>query len=122
MAEHDTVTEQTWQDFHAVVNMTGQELREWLLTDASGEDAFDNDPARPVSRTGEDIVNLLNKRRTDVTESDTELMREVTEFVRDQLADPRREDAQWRRRLMSVGHDPLKPDSARPDEEPDLEK
>lgn len=122
MAEHDPVTDQTWQDFHAVVNMTGQELREWLLTNASGEEAFSNDPARPVWRRGEDVVNVLNKRRTDVTEGDVELMREVSEFIRDQLAAPRREDMEWRHRLMSVGHDPLSPDSARPDEEEDLER
>ncbi|WP_159941685.1 MULTISPECIES: DUF3140 domain-containing protein [unclassified Nocardiopsis] len=122
MAEHDPVIDEVWEDFHSVVNMTGQELREWLLTDASGEEAFDSDPARPVSGRKEAIVNLLNKRRTDVTEADVELMREVTEFVRDQLADPRREDPAWRHRLMSVGHDPLSPDSARPDEEADLER
>ncbi|MFD6952098.1 hypothetical protein A6A08_02725 [Nocardiopsis sp. TSRI0078] len=122
MAEHDPVVDDVWNDFHSVVNMTGQELREWLLTNASGENAFGADPAHPVWRKGEAIVNLLNKRRVDVTDGDVELMREVSEFVRDQLADPRREDAEWRHRLMSVGHDPLSPDSARPDEEEDLER
>ncbi|WP_150241561.1 DUF3140 domain-containing protein [Nocardiopsis quinghaiensis] len=122
MAEHDPVVDEVWNDFHSVVNMTGQELREWLLTNASGENAFSNDPAHPVWRKGEAIVNLLNKRQVDVTKDDVELMREVSEFVRDQLADPRREDAEWRHRLMSVGHDPLSPDSARPDEEEDLER
>lgn len=122
MPEHDPVIDEAWEDFHAVVNMSGQELRAWLLTDASGENAFSSDSAHPVWRKGEDVVNLLNKRRTDATQADLELMGEVTEFVRDQLADPRREDAQWRHRLMSVGHDPLSPDSARPDEEEDLER
>ena len=118
MAEHDPAVDDAWQDFHSVVNMRGEELREWLLTNASGEDAFDTaDPAHPVWRKGEAIVNLLNKRQVDVTESDVELMLEVAGFVRAELADPHREDAEWRHRLMSVGHDPLSPDSARPDEE-----
>jgi hypothetical protein len=36
--------EMSWAEFHRTVNMTGQELRTWLLTDASGEAAF---PATP---------------------------------------------------------------------------
>ncbi len=117
MAEHDPVVDEAWEEFHAVVNMTGEQLREWLLTNASGEDSFRTEPGHTVSRRGEAVVNLLNKRRGDVTGSDVELMREVTEYVRGQLADPHREDAEWRHRLMSVGHDPLSPDSVRPDEE-----
>ncbi|WP_047868625.1 DUF3140 domain-containing protein [Nocardiopsis sp. RV163] len=117
MAEHDPAVDEAWEEFHAVVNMTGEQLREWLLTNASGEDAFRTEPGHTVSRRGEAVVNLLNKRRVDVTEADVELMREVAEYVRGQLADPHREDARWRHRLMSVGHDPLSPDSVRPDEE-----
>ncbi len=32
--------ELAWEDFHRLVNMTSDELRTWLLTDASGEVAF----------------------------------------------------------------------------------
>lgn len=98
--------------------MTGEELRQWLLTDASGEEAFEQpEPDLNVSDLGEAIVDLLNKRRGDVTQSDVELMRGVVQFLRRELSAPRPEEDAWRRRLMSVGHDPLRPDSARPDEE-----
>lgn len=45
MSDHLTAEgEMSWAEFHRTVNMTGQELRTWLLTDASGEAAF---PATP---------------------------------------------------------------------------
>jgi hypothetical protein len=117
MAQHDPEVDKVWDDFHSVVNMAGEELREWLLTDASGEEAFEPEPDLNVSNRGEEIVALLNKRKVDVTESDVRLMEDVARFVHDALADPHREDAGWRRRLMSVGHDPLRPDSVWPGEE-----
>lgn len=109
MAVSDPETDRLWEEFHESVNMTSEELRRWLLTDASGEEAFPADGG--VGAEGEEIVRLLGKRRTDVTSSDIELMERVTRFVREELARPRLEDDGWRRRLMRVGHDPLSPDS-----------
>ena len=118
MAGHDERADAVWDAFHAVVNMTGEELREWLLTDASGEEAFERaEPDLGVSPRGEEVVSVLRKRRTDLTGADIDLMERVTDHVRGLLAEPRREDPAWRRSLMSVGHDPLRPDSVRPDEE-----
>lgn len=109
MAVSDPQVDRLWEEFHASVNMTGQELRSWLLTDASGEEAFA--AGTDVSAEGEYIVQLLDKRKTDVTSSDIELMERVTRFVQDELARPRRQDDEWRRKMMRVGHDPLSPDS-----------
>jgi hypothetical protein len=118
MADHDDRVDAVWEEFHGVVNMTGEELREWLLTDASGEEAFEQpEPDLRVSARGEEVVAVLRKRRTDVTDADIDLMERVTNGVRRLLADPRREDPAWRHTLMTVGHDPLRPDSVRPDEE-----
>ena len=109
MAASDPNTDRLWEEFHASVNMTGEELRRWLLTDASGEEALP--AADGVGDEGEQIVRLLDKRRTDLTSSDVELMERVTRFVQDELTNPRPQDGAWRRRLMRVGHDPLSPDS-----------
>ncbi|RKS06977.1 uncharacterized protein DUF3140 [Nocardiopsis sp. Huas11] len=118
MAQHDPEVDEVWDDFHSVVNMPGEELRQWLLTDASGEEAFEQpEPDLNVSGRGEEIVAVLNKRKVDVTDSDVRLMGDVARFVHDALAEPRREDPGWRRRLMSVGHDPLRPDSVWPGED-----
>jgi hypothetical protein len=33
---HSEIDDALWDDFHAVVNMTSRELRDWLETDAAG--------------------------------------------------------------------------------------
>lgn len=114
------MTEQTpaelellWEEFHQVVNMTSDEIRVWLLTDASDEDgSFPADPRMDLSELGTRVVDLLRKRKMDLTADDANVMREVVDYVEDQTADPppdAENDREWRRSLMSVGHDPLKP-------------
>lgn len=97
--------------------MSGHELRTWLLTQASGEVAFPAEPDLNLPSLGEAVVEVLNKRRADVQDSDLEVMHEVVQVARGELADPRPEEEAWRHRLMTIGHDPLKPDSPRPDED-----
>ncbi len=101
-----------WDEFHQVVNMTSDELRTWLLTDASGEDAFPADPDIPVPELGRQVVQLLRKRKVDLTDADRDTMQRVVDFVEDKLEKPPGSgaaDEAWRHSLMTVGHDPLKP-------------
>lgn len=109
--------ELAWEDFHRLVNMTSDELRTWLLTDASGEEAFPADgPGPGVSELGVRVVDVLRKRKVDLTESDGEVMQEVVDYVEDRLErrPPHAErDEEWRHALMSVGHDPLRPEPSR---------
>lgn len=102
-----------WDEFHQVVNMTSEELRAWLLTAASGEEALPDEPGLGVPELGLRVVDLLRKRKTDLTDADTDTMRQVVDFVEDQTE--RRPDwvepeDEWRHSLMTVGHDPLKAD------------
>ncbi|TYK46782.1 DUF3140 domain-containing protein [Actinomadura decatromicini] len=110
-------TELAWEDFHRLVNMTSDELRNWLLTDASGEEAFpEPGPGPGVSELGARVVDILRKRKVDLTDSDTDVMRRVVDYVEDRLDDPPREglrDDAWRHALMTVGHDPLRPEPSR---------
>lgn len=110
MAE-TSVDDELWQQFHLVVNMTSHELSDWLRTRSAGEDteAF---PDRAGTETGHHVLQILGKRRTDLTADDARVMRNVV----DRVAGERREDleptageAHWRHRLMTIGHDPLKP-------------
>ncbi len=104
-----------WERFHATVNMTSPELRAWLLTSASGEEAFTPDPDLHLEELGRGVLHVLGKRRTDLTPEDAELMSEVVRLVAEWLPGPSIADGTdgddgttWRHRLMSVGHDPLK--------------
>jgi Protein of unknown function (DUF3140) len=101
-----------WEEFHRVVNMTSDELRAWLLTQASGEDALPPDPDVRLPGLGRRVVEVLRKRKVDLTADDTAAMHDVVDYVEDQLASPPTTGAaneQWRRSLMTVGHDPLRP-------------
>ncbi len=101
-----------WDEFHQVVNMTSEEIRAWLMTAASGEEAFPAGPGLGVPELGLRVVELLRKRKTDLTDDDTGTMRQVVDFVEDRAG--RRpagsaDGGEWRHELMCVGHDPLKP-------------
>lgn len=104
--------QELWEEFHRDVNMTSQELRTWLMTDASGEVAFAAEPGMRVSELGRHVVRILGKRRADLTDEDAKVMRTVVDFVASRRGSPPpqgADDEKWRRSLMTVGHDPLKP-------------
>lgn len=111
MAASAQVSAELWDEFHRVVNMTSRELREWLSVDAAGEHAEEL-PDKSGRPTGRRVLDVLGKRRTDLTEDDVQVMRRVCDIVRSQRPpelDPRAGGDEWRRSLMSIGHDPLKP-------------
>ncbi|NEA47890.1 DUF3140 domain-containing protein [Streptomyces sp. SID10815] len=102
-----------WEDFHRVVNMTSQELAAWLRVRDAGEDT-EPLPDDAGSPTGQHVLAILQKRRTDLTDDDLRVMRKVVDSVADQ-ADLENEpepsdagDTRRRHRLMTLGHDPLK--------------
>ncbi|WP_031508904.1 DUF3140 domain-containing protein [Streptomyces megasporus] len=103
--------EALWDDFHGVVNMSSNELGAWLRTSESGERGEEL-PDRAGSETGQRVLAILRKRRTDLTDEDLAVMREVVDTVnaereRVRVADAVR-DPEWRHRMMSLGHDPVK--------------
>ncbi|MFC0041267.1 DUF3140 domain-containing protein [Actinomadura rayongensis] len=102
-----------WDEFHGAVNMTSEELREWLLTDASGVDALPAAPGSGVPDLGRHVALILRKRKMDLTREDVDTMRRVVDRIHDYLANPPAEGASresWRHGLMNLGHDPLKPE------------
>ncbi|MDD9207133.1 DUF3140 domain-containing protein [Georgenia sp. 10Sc9-8] len=105
------ITDDLWNDFHRVVNMSSRELREWLATAESGQNT-DALPDQAGSERSRQILEILDKRRTDLTEKDVALIGEVVEEItaeRGNDAEPEAGDTAWRHHLMSLGHDPLKP-------------
>lgn len=104
-----------WEDFHRAVNMTSAELAAWLRVRDADEDA-EPLPEEAGTPTGQHVLAILQKRRTDLTDDDIRVMHRVVERVGD-LADVENEpqpetspeDTRRRHRLMTLGHDPLKP-------------
>lgn len=113
MAERQ-VSDELWQEFHDVVNMTSRELADWLRTESAGE-VTEPDGSLPELEVGEQVVAILGKRRTDLTDDDIDTMQQVVDQVRTIRGDepePEAYDDDVRRMLMSFGHDPLKPAEA----------
>jgi len=104
------VSDELWQGFHRVVNMTSRELEEWLRVESSGE-TTEALPDQAGPETGRHVVAILGKRRADLTDDDIAVMKSVVDRIRVERRDDLESaagDQAWRRRLMSVGHDPLK--------------
>ncbi|MFV2011747.1 MULTISPECIES: DUF3140 domain-containing protein [unclassified Micromonospora] len=109
----DTDTDQLWNEFHAYVNISSEQLRDWLLTEASGEQAFVG-PGVDLPQPGGAVLAVLGKRRVDLTEPDRQVMARVVEEIRDLLASrpaAGAADDRWRRALLDLGHDPLRVDA-----------
>lgn len=101
-------------DFGSVVNMSAEELSEWLGTEKS-KGAGWRGPAGDLPESvghasGRRIVSILRKAPRDRTVDDFKHMLKVVGFVRRHLAqEPANPVAsRWRYSLMNWGHDPLK--------------
>ncbi len=111
-ASSDVDLDTLWQAFHDAVNMTSRELRDWLQTQSAseGSEEFADQSGTDLGRG---VLAVLGKRKTDLTDDDLAVMRRVV----DRVASLRGESEEptpggndrWRRRLMNIGHDPLKP-------------
>jgi replicative superfamily II helicase len=99
-----------WEDFHRVVNMTSQELAAWLRVRDAAEET-EPLPEEAGTPTGQHVLAILQKRRTDLTDDDVRVMHKVVDTVTSQVDlenEPEAEDERLRHRLMTLGHDPLK--------------
>ena len=100
-----------WEDFHRAVNMTSQELAAWLRVSEADESA-EPLPEHAGEPTGQHVLAILKKRRTDLTDDDLEVMYEVVDAVGAQADvenEPEAEETRRRHQLMTLGHDPLRP-------------
>ncbi|MDN4162427.1 DUF3140 domain-containing protein [Nocardioides abyssi] len=110
MAE-SIVEDELWEDFHRVVNMTSRELRDWLAVQGADEDT-EALPDQAGPELGHRVLAILGKRRADLTPDDVDVMDRVVETIvaeRGPDPEPTAGEDSWRRGLMNLGHDPLKP-------------
>ena len=106
-----TDDDQGWHDFRSAVNMTPQQLRKWLDTKESKEvgQKKDGNGESVGHEFGRHILEILDKKKTDLTEADHQHMAKVVGYVHRHLAqrlDGDITDTHWRYSLMNWGHDP----------------
>ena len=102
------------REFARAVNMTANELRDWLATDTSrsvgwkGADGMLHESVGHAS--GRWIADILDKNEAQLSDDDFAHMRNVVGFIRRHLAQEPANPAtsRWRYSLMNWGHDPLK--------------
>ena len=100
--------EELWQRFHDAVNMTSRELVDWLGVQLELDQARPG-PSEPAP-LGLAVVEILGKRKTDLTDDDMAAMHHVVEIVESETSGLSKDeivaDDRRRHRLMTVGHDP----------------
>ena len=104
-----------WARFHELVNMSTRELRDWLGTEVA-ERAGTGVDAGPLAdrddvELGRQVLAILGKRRSDLTNEDVEVIHHVGARIarlRSELPpEPVAGSDRRRHRLMALGHDPL---------------
>jgi hypothetical protein len=100
-------------DFAAAVNMSAEELEQWLSTPESkavGSRGKNGERTESIGHaSGRRIVEILRTPKSELSEDDFAHMRKVVGFTRRHLAQPPDNvvTSRWRYSLMNWGHDPL---------------
>ncbi|MBT9392709.1 DUF3140 domain-containing protein [Hymenobacter sp. NST-14] len=115
MATNDKDADDIYTKFQDDVNMTATELKKWLQTDESKSVGQDSGDGSSIGHhSGEKIVQILGKKKADLTDDDRAHMHKVHSYVSRHVAQggPEHkkdvETSAWRYSLMNWGHDPLK--------------
>lgn len=97
--------------FDAAVNMSADELEEWLHTPESRHVGQKNDGGESIGHaSGRRIVRILRSDPADLDDDDYRHMRKVIGFIRRHRAQEPANmlSSRWRYSLMNWGHDPLR--------------
>ncbi|MET0864424.1 MAG: DUF3140 domain-containing protein [Nakamurella sp.] len=112
MSEQHAGVDDIWADWQQAVNMTRAELENWLQTDESRSVGDKQGGGESVGHhSGRRILDILDKKKPDLTSSDAEWMRKVVGYVHRHRAQGPASDVEhsrWRYSLMNWGNDPLK--------------
>lgn len=112
--EEDLTKEQQkiLQDFQKAVNMSADDLQQWLQTAESQSVGQKDDDGEAIGhKSGKQIVEILDRNRDEYTESDFSHMKRVIGYIHRHTAQKPSgdiKDSRWRYSLMNWGHDPLK--------------
>lgn len=96
-------------DFNEVVNMSASQLEKWLETDESKSvgQTKDGESESVGHKSGKHIVDILNKKVSDLSDGDYEHMEKVVSYVKRHLAQRPSHiaNSNWSYSLKNWGHD-----------------
>jgi hypothetical protein len=114
MATASSSAQDIFAEFKQDVNMTASEIEKWLKTEESQSVGQDSGDGTSIGhKSGEHIIQILQKNKADITPDDEAHMHKVHSYVSRHLGQgPHHEEdmetSRWRYSLMNWGHDPLK--------------
>ena len=100
--------EEIYREFKATVNMTSAILKKWLKTSESKSVGWDSGDGESIGhKSGERIIQLLAKKKNELTNPDYEHMQKVHGYIKRHMAqrpdDPK--NSNWDYSLRNWGHD-----------------
>ena len=111
-----SAVDDVWGEFREAVNMTPEELEDWLASDESQEVGQKSGGSGESTghESGRRIVRILRTDKAELTDDDAAHMRKVVGYVkrhsaqRPDASDDELEHARWTASLKNWGHDPLR--------------
>ena len=101
--------EEAYQHFKELVNMTASELEKWLKTEESKNTGLDSGDGEAIGhKSGKMIVDILHKKKADLTEDDFQQMKRVISYIsrhKAQKPDGDVSETKWNYSLKNWGYD-----------------
>jgi len=98
-----------YKDFKGLVNMTPAALEKWLQTPESKKVGWDSGDGESIGhKSGEKIVTILSKKKSDLSDDDYKHMQKVTGYIKRHMAQKPSgdvSDTNWNYSLKNWGHD-----------------
>jgi protein subunit release factor B len=108
MKEKDD-NQETYTEFKKLVNMTASELEKWLKTEESKTTGLDSGDGEAIGhKSGKMIVDILEKKKADLTEDDFHQMHRVISYIsrhKAQKPDGDVSETKWNYSLKNWGYD-----------------
>ena len=101
--------EEVYKNFKALVNMSATQLEKWLKTEESKNTGWDSGDGEAIGhKSGKTIVNILRKKKTELTDKDYHQMGRVISYIsRHKAQKPAGDvsDTKWNYSLKNWGYD-----------------
>ena len=98
-----------YDEFKKLVNMTASQLEKWLQTDESKHTGQDSGDGEAIGhKSGKDIVDILHKKKADLTQDDYHQMQRVISYISRHKAQKPHGDlseTRWNYSLKNWGYD-----------------
>jgi len=96
-------------DFTKLVNMSPAAIEKWLATEESKKVGWDSGDGESVGhKSGEKIVIILNKKKSEMSDADYKHMQKVVGYIKRHSAQKPSgdlKDSNWNYSLKNWGHD-----------------